>query len=667
MEKKTSISRRSFLKGSAAGMIGIAAAGLMRTGLAEQPSGKYQPGTYSATAQGMSEVKVTMTFDADRITDVAIDVSGETRGIGAELGEQMAAQILENQSAQIDTVSGATVTSQAIAQAADACIAQAEGRTVATGIVEEEQKSWRTAPSPVDEVQIIGTKEADIVVIGFGQAGLACSRAAIENGASVIAIEQMSEDSHAWTGADFGHINSQWEKERGIPEVDPVEMLNDWQLRGCNMSNPNLVMQFLKHSGETFDWFVNMASEEEKAQIRAFHHPYPTEFKGMQAGQKFWDGTAQFAGVFFQSEFNYQVNCKRIRDYCVEKGLQLFYENDAQYLEKDASGRVTGVIARTPDGYVRYNGKKGVVLAAGDFSRDADMVAELCPTVNALNFSGDGRKITGFDRDGKGIKMGVWAGGKLEPGPLSTMGGTFCFPSGIMGAAGVLWLDSSMERFCNEAFGDPVLTGAEVSRHKGTVTSLFDADIMEELQHFPSGHGSAFVNNPEYQESLRQMLDDAVAAGPEGVERCLTITGGMAHLFAANTLEELAAYLGLDADQTARMLASVEQYNAKCDAKYDDDYGKDPDVLFPVRKAPFYGYTKPIEAGYEFLCTTGGLWTDNYQNVYDETLETIPGLYATGNCCGRRFGVQYTTPIAGVSVGMAQTLGRLLGEHLAKL
>ena len=70
---------------------------------------------------------------------------------------------------------------------------------------------------------------------------------------------------------------------------------------------------------------------------------------------------------------------------------------------------------------------------------------------------------------------------------------------------------------------------------------------------------------------------------------------------------------------------------------------------------------------YEFLCTTGGLWTDNDQNVYDEQLDVIPGLYAAGNCCGRRFGVQYSTPIAGVSVSMAQTLGHILGTHLAQL
>ena len=307
------------------------------------------------------------------------------------------------------------------------------------------------------------------------------------------------------------------------------------------------------------------------------------------------------------------------------------------------------------------------MLAAGDFSADAEMVDELCPNINALNYTGDGKKITGMDRDGKGIKMGVWAGGKLEPGPLSTMGGTFFFPSGLLGSCGNLWLDNDCKRFCNEGFGDPVFAGAEAARHKGTIYSVFDADIYEQLQSFPAGHGSAFVNDPTYKANLEQALADAYAAGKDGVDECLTMTGGTIRLFAADTLDDLADYLGLTGEKKDNFLASVKNYNAKCAAGYDDDYGKDPSVLFAVQKAPYYAFSKDIYAGYEFLCTTGGLWTDNNQNVYDEYLDVIPGLYATGNCCGRRFGVQYSTPIAGVSVGMAQTLGRILGTHLAQL
>ena len=669
------ISRKGFLKlTAAAAMSGITAGALAAcessstAASAGSTAGGYTAGTYTATAQGINgDVTVTMTFDAEKITEVVIDASGETESIGGAAAEQLTTAIMDAQSSEVDAVAGATITSNAIKEAAGKCIAQAKGVDPESVTVQTETINWRTPPEPIAEENITNTLEADVVVIGFGQAGLACARAAIEGGASVIVIEKMDEENHAWTGCDFGHINSQWLKEQGIPEVDPVEVLNDWQLRGCNMSNPTLVMKYLKNCGDTFDWFISLASEENKKQLRAFHNPYPTNFKGELAGQKFWNGTAQFPGIFFEGTYTVTEHSKVVAQYIVDKGAQIFYSNDAQYLEKDDSGRVTGVIAKTPDGYVRYNGTKGVVLAAGDFSADAEMVDELCPNINALNFTGDGKKITGMDRDGKGIKMGVWAGGKLEPGPLSTMGGTFFFPSGLIGSCGNLWLDNDCNRFCNEGFGDPVFAGAEAARHKGTIYSIFDADIYQQLESFPAGHGSAFVNDPTYKASLEQALADAYAAGPDGVDESLTTTGGTIHLYAADTLDQLADYLGLSGEKKDNFLASIENYNAKCAAGYDDDFGKDPSVLFPVQKAPYYGFTKDIYAGYEFLCTTGGLWTDNNQNVYDEHLDVIPGLYATGNCCGRRFGVQYSTPIAGVSVGMAQTLGRELGKYLAAL
>lgn len=269
MSKK--ISRKNFLKLASATVMGSVAAGALTacnsassSTASSTASGTYIPGTYTASAQGIGEVKVTMTFDAEKITEVVIDASGETESIGGVAAEELANTILEAQTSEVDAVSGATITSNAIKEAAAKCIAEAKGVDPESLNVQTETISWRTAPEAIPEENITDTLEADVVVIGLGQAGLACARAAMEGGASVIVIEKMSEENHAWTGCDFGHINSQWLKDQGIPEVDPVEVLNDWQLRGCNMSNPTLVMKYLKNCGETFDWFMELGDEEGK-------------------------------------------------------------------------------------------------------------------------------------------------------------------------------------------------------------------------------------------------------------------------------------------------------------------------------------------------------------------------------------------------------------------
>ena len=121
------ISRRDFLKGTAAGALGAVLAGTHLSAFAEE-KGIYTPGTYSATAAGIeSDVTVTMTFDANSIKEVLVDVSGETEGIGAAIGDTMVERVLAAQSGEIDAVSGASITSAAVKSAVNACIAQAKG------------------------------------------------------------------------------------------------------------------------------------------------------------------------------------------------------------------------------------------------------------------------------------------------------------------------------------------------------------------------------------------------------------------------------------------------------------------------------------------------------------------------------------------------------------
>lgn len=662
---KKNMSRRAFLRGATASALGLAASGLMGSAFAEQ-AGTYKPGEYSASAQGMGEVKVTMTFDAERITAVKVDVSNETPGIGAELGDQLAAQILENQSAEVDVVTGATVTSNAVSQAAQACIAQAKGTTVETGNAEAEAApSWRTAPAPIDESEISETLETEIGIIGLGHAGLAVLRAAAEAGADVVAVEAQAREIWWTIGHDIGSINSEFTKKQGIPEVDVIEFVNNWQLQTQSKSNPGLVMKFARNSGSALDWYLEPVAQEALDKVHMTYWPEnEMTIHQLNNGLRYYPGTVQWWERFWKdpTEKNSANNTPgelEIKDISyanlalVEEKYPnahaIFGVKGAQLL-KDG-GKVVGFVAKKADGaYLKVLASKGVVLAGGGFAGNKEMCDDLLPQLKA-NFAPNEDFMAPFGRDGSTIQMGVWAGGKLE-GEISTMNfDSMSCPDSIPGP---LWVGDDGRRFQNEAFAGPELNGFFMARaRRGKVIAIYDSNYPTNiLRGFPS-HG-AFEYDDESQVALKLAeFEASVGKGAEGANG----------FYCADTIEELASYIGVDAET---FKATVEQYNTYCENGVDEEFGKDPRFLQPIAQAPFYAHVTTPSIGFA-LVTTGGFVTTNDQQVVDAAYAPIEGLYACGNTCGMRFGSTYITPIPGVSIGMCITLGRELGKYLAAL
>ena len=155
--------------------------------------------------------------------------------------------------------------------------------------------------------------------------------------------------------------------------------------------------------------------------------------------------------------------------------------------------------------------------------------------------------------------------------------------------------------------------------------------------------------------------DEKIAKhGPDGPK-----TGLRNQTFAADTLEELADKLGYSGERKDTFLQSVARYNRFARNGRDEDFAKDARLLHPVETPPFFGYIEHTNRAGAMMVTVAGLETDGAQRVLDSSLDPIPGLYATGNCCGGRFPIMYTTPIAGISIGMALCLGREAGRHAA--
>lgn len=162
--------------------------------------------------------------------------------------------------------------------------------------------------------------------------------------------------------------------------------------------------------------------------------------------------------------------------------------------------------------------------------------------------------------------------------------------------------------------------------------------------------------------TLDEELPKVAGTGSEGykIRGCTTYYG--------DTLEELADNLGLAEDVKETFLAEVARYNELCESGVDTDFGKDPVLLWPISTPPYYASV--VMDAHDFrlgLVELGGLVTDGNQQVLGADSDPIPGLYACGNCCGGRFALSYQTPIAGISIGWADTMGKLLGDYLAAL
>ena len=533
-----------------------------------------------------------------------------------------------------------------------------------------ENSPWRQPPPQIAESEIIITYDSDVVIVGAGHSGVAAARACAENGLSVRIIELMNEKNYWAYGIDYGHINSVFLRSQGIPEVDELEFFNDWQLRNGNRSNPRLVMKFVKNSGECFDWFYDALSPEQQKCVQVRFSPPASKYAGSLNGIKTWVGTATFPEALWHNRGITEAVLANI-ERAKQAGAQFHFLTAAKYLEQE-DGRVVSVIAEERhNGPVRFRAKKAVVLAAGDFAHNEEMMQELC--VEQATLAPKGAKISSMlGRDGSGIRMGLWAGGRMVPGPLACMGGNNLELNSPLGVAATLWLNSDLQRYCNEGFGGSEFAQLETARQKyGPMYTLFDGKYPDLMDRQPPCHGQIWFNNPEdpFVVSAKTLLDGALKAGKEGFSvpdpHFPKMPGPT--LYAADTLEDLADYLGIENREA--FLSSVARYNELCAGGRDEDFGKDPSLMVSLDQPPFFGMRTDHSARSRLglLVTLDGLWTDDDQQVLNEELEPIPGLYATGNCCGRRFGVQYSTPISGISIGIAWTLGRELGKYLGQI
>ncbi len=559
-----------------------------------------------------------------------------------------------------------------------------------------------TAPEIADS-EIAREVDCDVVVIGLGHAGVQAVLSAAENGANVYALEAMSQDMHTWYGEDIGAWNSKFQTEQvGLPEYDLGEVVDEFVTRSGGRVFPEIVRSYVHNSGATLDHMMDVAREmgvdekvltydntedgylimqlnidydkyQETGDVyQSLRYDYP-----MKPGTKTWAATAQFMGEY-HSEPIQGVAASSVLplvnqaclDKAMELGASLVYGSNAQVLVQNDDGDVIGVISKEEDGYVKYNTSKGVVICGGDYAANADMCWALLNEHMERNERSGGTKDDFFSfmggRNGSAIKMACWAGGAIEPSPRGSMllGGG---PSGPWGANSMLWLNCEGERFVNEGNISAAQTAC-VRQPEGTICLVTDKNYVKGIAASGLEHSGPNAGRPQYLIDLIEGME-ALEAGPDGGDIIgMTVAERMSgHVIKADTLDELADYLGYEGDAKETFLASIEHYNELCDAGVDSDFGKDASAMIPVREAPFYACTTTnSDTPTPNMVTMSGLMTDKKQNVITMSRKPIKGLYAAGNSLGGRYGLGYSTPCAGNSIGMAVTHGRLAGQYVTE-
>ena len=665
----SNLSRRDFLKGSLAGAASLAMAGVGLGAVNAKASadGLYTPGTYSATATGMGTV--TATFDENSLVDVVLDVAEETHAIGQAAAEVLKAQVMAAGSAEIDGVSGASLTSEAVRKALNNCFAQARGEAVDSGSVKpmvESDGAYVLTDITAEDINASAVilepitdfaeeRDVDIVVCGAGASGVIAAVKAAEMGAKVAVLQK--EPIAVSQGNCSSAIIKGGSTEGGLKKwLTFATAVNCWR------PNRKLLEAYIERSEEALKFVcekggITEATEwkNDKTGVTKYQDTSTVMTGVMHDGTQSFDfgedKVEVFAPWFGPKPNNYGTLVAGILADAQEQydNLEVHFSTPIVQLVKDADGAIVGCVGQGENGFIKFNAKS-VILATGAYENNATMVRRFCPDIEHFD-----KKV--YHRTGDGNILAIEAGSAMEPVAHSRVMHDF--------DAGLMWdehafLDLNMngERFVSEEVDmayisnvlrwQPGFVGENMDHEHqetgslGWYCQIYDNDYMQ--------YATAGVPEVVMQRYLKEE-DPSLHVGvfPELIDT-----------FRADTIEELAEKMGLPVEAT---VASFNRYNEMCEKGEDLDFGKKPEFLHKFVTAPFWGIRRHIRCS----SITAGVLSDEYGRVVKENGDVIPGLYAVGNLGGQFYGApDYPFFHPGLSLGHAVTFGFIAGEHAAQ-
>lgn len=524
-------------------------------------------------------------------------------------------------------VSGAAVAGTSASLATS--LAGAYANSVAAH-ADEPSASYKDKPQDIPDDMIAQTYEADVVVVGAGNAGASAILTAAEAGATVVCLQKAyNVFCH---GDGYGCVGAKIQKEAGL-ELDGWEIAGDIARDGgCNTMKWEQLRNWVNYSGETVDWIIDHCND-----ILSFRTATP------KSGFDWWNRSYPIAinmdGDKIGTGANMTICTHMVEEAEALGGVTMLYSTPAVQLRQDEDGRVAGVVGQTEDGeYVLCKAGKAVILCAGGYESNEEMRLEYMPWTVGLK--------TGYSvpyTTGDGILMGMWAGGKIQNLPHAS---NIHYDPGIavpdFRGTSAPWLRVNIlgKRFSNEDVEYDELWAQDQKQPGCMHYQVFDANFGEYIDDL----GVTLMRTPDWPS----MVKEGVEAGD---------------IFTGDTIEELAEAMGVPVDN---LVATVKRYNELAEAcangKYthEPDYGKLAEKVKPIDTPPYYAIARQATV----LTSFSGLEVDEYMRVLTADNEVVEGLYAAGNCAGDFFGgLAQTMRTASLPTTRAAMTARIAVKH----
>ena len=592
-------------------------------------------GSFTGTAKGMGEVSVTLTLTDNVITDCTAKGDEETSGIGSVVIEQFPGEGVEGNTINLDSISGATITSNAFVEAAKAALTEA-------GLNPDDYMAKADKTANGETVSY----DADVVVIGAGGAGMTAAMTAADAGQKVVILESQAmvggnsaratggmnaaktvyqdenefdqaagvEKTLATAAEKYADnetitalaktVSEQWAAYQANPTgyFDSVELMElDTMVGGKGINDPELVKTLCEGTADAIDWLdengitLHNVSSFGGASVKRIHRPVNEEGKVVSVGA-------------------YMIPL--LQENCEKRGIDIVLNTTVDTILTDANGAAVGVSGTDKDGNTVVVNAKSVILATGGFGANLDMVTQYKPelagfmTTNAAGAQGQGIEMA------TAIGAGTVDMDQIQIHPTVEANTAALITEGLRGDGAIL-VNANGERFIDEVGTRDVVSAAEIAQ--------------------PGSYSWLIVD---------QAMADASSVIQGYIKKGYTKTGA--------TYEELAKELDVD---PAAFANTMETWNSYVEAKNDPDFGR-TSFANPLNNGPYYAIK--VTAGVHH--TMGGVTINSATEVLKEDGTVIPGLFAAGEVTG---GVHGANRLGGTAVADFVVFGRIAGESAA--